>query len=269
MIGEGLARRRAARYHPIMPRYKVTLEYDGGSFVGWQRQARGLSAQGALEQALARLEPESPLVYGAGRTDAGVHATGQVAHFDLTKEWNPFRLAEALNHHVRPHPIAVMRVEQVADTFHARFDAMERSYLYRILSRRAPAPLLEGRVWRLRAGLDVAAMAEGAALLVGRHDFTTFRAAQCQAKSPVKTLDALSVAQIGDEIHIAARARSFLHNQVRSMVGTLVEVGRARWAPARVTEALRACDRAACGPVAPPYGLYLTAVRYPEPEIST
>ncbi len=247
-----------------MPRFRLTLEYDGGPFAGWQRQAGASSVQGALEAALARLDPGAPAVQGAGRTDAGVHALGQVAHVDLARDWEPFRLAEAANAHLRPAPVAVLRAERAADDFHARFDAVERRYLYRLLPRRAPLTLLRGRAWRPKGALDADAMAEAAARLVGRHDFTTFRAAQCQAASPVKTLDALEIARAGDEVHVRARARSFLHSQVRSLVGTLVEVGAGRWTPERVAEALDARDRAACGPVAPADGLYLVSVRYPD-----
>ena len=246
-----------------MPRYRLTLEYDGAPFVGWQRQADGWSVQGALEAALARLDPAAPAVTGAGRTDAGVHALGQVAHVDLARDWDGFRLAEALNAHLRPDPVAVLEAVPAAPDFHARFDAVERRYLYRLLDRRAPPTLDRGRVWRPRGALDPCAMREAAARLTGRHDFTTFRAAGCQARSPVKTLDALEVGRVGREIHVRARARSFLHSQVRSLVGTLVEAGAGRWSAARVAAALAARDRAACGPVAPPDGLYLVAVRYP------
>jgi tRNA pseudouridine38-40 synthase len=247
-----------------MPRYRFLIEYDGGPFVGWQRQKTGASVQGALEAALARLDPGAPGVTGAGRTDAGVHALGQVAHADLARDWEPFRLTEAVNAHLRPNPVAVLAAAPAAADFHARFDAVERRYRYRLIDRRAPLTLERGRAWRPHGGpLDAGAMAEAAAHLVGRHDFTTFRDAQCQAQSPVKTLDALTVTREGDAVHVDARARSFLHSQIRSFVGTLVQVGLGRWAPARVAEALAARDRAACGPVAPPDGLYLTAVRYP------
>ncbi|MGF1658214.1 MAG: tRNA pseudouridine(38-40) synthase TruA [Rubrimonas sp.] len=253
-----------------MPRVKLTLEYHGGPFVGWQRQAAGASVQTALERALAAIDPARPAAFGAGRTDAGVHALAQVAHADLSAEWDPFRLCAALNHHLAPDPVAVLAAELVAPDFHARFDAVERRYLYRILPRRAPATLGRGLVWRVAGELDPDSMREAAAPLIGRHDFTTFRAAQCQALSPVKTLDALDVAEAegewGPELRISARARSFLHNQVRSLVGTLAQVGLGRWPPERAGEALAARDRAACGPVAPPDGLYLAAIRYPEPS---
>ncbi len=247
-----------------MARWKLTIEYDGGPFSGWQRQENARSVQGALEAALARLDQRPGPVTGAGRTDAGVHALGQVAHCDLSREWEPFRLMAALNHWLRPAPVAVVAAEPVAPDFHARFDAVERLYVYRIVERAAPLALERGQAWRRVGPLDEAAMAEAARALVGRHDFTTFRAAQCQALSPVKTLDALDVAREGARLTVHARARSFLHNQVRSMVGALVEVGSGRWPPARVGAALEARDRAACAPVAPPDGLFLQAVRYPD-----
>ncbi len=247
-----------------MPRYKLTLEYHGGPFVGWQRQKSGRSVQAALEDALRALEPDAPAIAGAGRTDAGVHATGQVAHCDLAREWRPFRLAAALNWHLKPEPVAVLAVEPVADDFHARFSATRRRYLYRIVSRRAPLTIERGLAWRVSHDLDVAAMREAAGLLTGRHDFTTFRSAQCQAASPVKTLDEFRVESAGDEIRCHLAARSFLHNQVRSMVGTLERVGAGKWTVAAVAEALARRDRSACGPVAPAEGLYLTGVSYPE-----
>jgi tRNA pseudouridine38-40 synthase len=246
-----------------MPRYRLTIEYHGGPFVGWQRQENGPSVQGALEAALARLG-ESATVTGAGRTDAGVHATGQVAHADLSRDWEPFRLAQALNHHLLPAPVAVLAAARVADGFHARFSAVRRHYLYRIVCRRAPLTLDAGLAWRVAYPLDTDAMREGAAALVGRHDFTTFRSAQCQAVSPVKTLDGIAIERDGNEVRFRLHARSFLHNQVRSIVGTLERVGAGRWPAERVSEALAARNRAACGPVAPPDGLYLTRVDYPE-----
>jgi tRNA pseudouridine38-40 synthase len=250
-----------------MPRFRLLIEYDGAPFVGWQRQKTGSSVQGALEDALARLDPAAPAVAGAGRTDAGVHALGQVAHVDLARDWAPFRLTEALNAHLRPAPVAVLDARAIHDDFHARFDAIERRYRYRLIDRRAPLTLDRGRAWRPHGGaLDVAAMAEAAAHLIGRHDFTTFRDAQCQAQSPVRTLDALDVFRAGGEVQVEARARSFLHSQIRSFVGTLAQVGLGRWPPERVAEALAARDRSACGPVAPPDGLYLTHVLYPGDE---
>ncbi len=250
-----------------MPRYALKIEYNGTPFRGWQRQAVLPSVQAAVEAALRRLEPDAPDIAAAGRTDTGVHATGQVAHCDLARTWEPFRLCEALNHHLRPHPVAVLAVAQVVPDFHARFSASERRYLYRILNRRAPAALAAHQVWHIRHALDAEAMQAGAAHLVGHHDFTTFRASQCQALSPLKTLDEITVTTHpvpeGTEIHFFLRARSFLHNQVRSIVGTLERVGAGAWPPDRMQAALAARNRAACGPVAPPQGLCLTDVRYP------
>lgn len=250
-----------------MPRYRFTIEYCGAPFVGWQRQDNGPSVQGALERALGALGEADALVTGAGRTDTGVHALGQVAHADLEREWDPFRLMEAMNHHLKPDPVGVLAAEQVSEAFHARFSAIERRYLYRIIIRRAPLALEAGRAWRLGHALDAEAMREGAAALIGRHDFTTFRSSQCQAASPVKTLDEILVEEERraheTEIRFRLRARSFLHNQVRSLVGTLERVGAGKWPPGQVAEALEARDRAACGPVAPAMGLYLTEVLYP------
>ena len=251
-----------------MPRYALQIEYDGAPFAGWQRQAQGLaSVQGAVEAALARLEPGPHTIAAAGRTDAGVHARGQVATVDLTRDWQPFRLGEALNYHLRPQPVAVLAVARVADDFHARFSAVERRYLFRLIERRAPLTHDAGLAWRVQNRLDVPAMREGAAHLLGLQDFTTFRSTLCQAKSPVKTLDEISIAELsypgGREIRFTLRARSFLHNQVRSIVGTLERVGAGSWQPEDVKAALQARDRAACGPVCPPDGLYLTGVGYP------
>ena len=250
-----------------MPRFALKLEYDGRPFAGWQRQADNPSVQATLEAAVRRLEPSAGAVTGAGRTDAGVHALGQVAHVDLARDWAPFRLAAALNAHLRPAPVAVVAAARVADDFHARFSATERRYVYLLVARTAPLVRDRGFAWRVRGPLDVAAMREAAAHLVGPHDFTTFRAAHCQAQSPVKTLDAIEIdaeaAGGGLEIRVALRARSFLHNQVRSIVGTLERVGAGAWPPARVGAALAARDRAACGPVCPPDGLTLMAVGYP------
>ena len=252
-----------------MPRYALLVEYDGRPFAGWQRQADQPSVQGAIEAALARLEPRAFTIAAAGRTDAGVHARGQVAQCDMEKDWDPFRLSEALNHHLKPAPVAIRACARVADDWHARFSAVERRYLFRLLMRRAPATLEAGQVWRVMHPLDVEAMRKGAAFLVGQHDFTTFRSVMCQAKSPVKTLDEIRVERVegpaGPEVQFSLRARSFLHNQVRSIVGTLERVGAGAWEPSRVAEALAARDRAACGPVCPPDGLYLTGVGYPEP----
>ncbi len=251
-----------------MPRYALKIEYDGGPFSGWQRQAALPSVQGAVEAALARLEPGAHNIAAAGRTDAGVHALAQVAHADLAKDWDPFRLSEALNHHLRPLPVAVLAVARVGPDFHARFSAIERRYLFRLVARRAPVVHDRGRVWQVLNPLDAEAMRQGAAHLVGHHDFTTFRAAMCQAKSPVKTLDELRIEEIeiphGREYRFHLRARSFLHNQVRSIVGTLERVGAGGWKPEDVKAALAARDRAACGPVCPPQGLYLSGVGYAE-----
>ncbi len=250
-----------------MPRYALMIDYDGAPFAGWQRQTHHASVQGAIEDALARLTPGDYVVTGAGRTDAGVHATGQVAHVDIARDWDPARLMGAINAHLRPAPVAVLQVARVADAFHARFDARERRYLFRLQGRRAPATHDAGLVWQVPHALDLAAMQTGAAHLIGKHDFTTFRSALCQAQSPVKTLDEVLITEHavagGREYRFALRARSFLHNQVRSIVGTLEKVGSGAWAPDRVRSALLACDRAACGPVCPPQGLYLTGVGYP------
>ena len=250
-----------------MPRFALQVEYHGAPFAGWQRQADQPSVQGAIEAALARLEPGAHTIAAAGRTDAGVHATGQVAHCDLVKDWDPFRLSEALNYHLKPAPVAIRACVRVADDWHARFSAMERRYLFRLLMRRAPATHDAGLVWQVPHELDLDLVRQGAAHLVGHHDFTTFRSVICQAKSPVKTLDEIRVVRVegfsGPELRFHLRARSFLHNQVRSIVGTLERVGAGSWAPDRVREALEAKSRAACGPVCPPQGLYLVGVGYP------
>ena len=245
-----------------MPRYRLTLEYDGGPFVGWQRQDNGASVQGALEEAIEKLSAARVTVTGAGRTDAGVHALGQVAHFDLVKEFAADKVRDALNHHVRPAPVAVLEAVVAGEDFHARFSATARHYLYRILNRRAPAVLDNGKVWQVAVPLDAKAMHAAAQALVGNHDFTTFRAAECQSASPVKTLDRLDVSRRADEIHIEAGARSFLHHQIRSFAGTLKLVGEGKWNPRDVAHSLAARDRSACGPVAPPDGLYLVRVDY-------
>lgn len=250
-----------------MPRYRITIEYDGTPFVGWQRQAAGLSVQGVLEQAIAKFSGESPSVRAAGRTDAGVHALGQVAHFELVKEWEANRIRDAVNFHLRPHPVVTLDCAMVGPEFDARFSAVKRHYLYRILTRRAPPVLDRNRVWWLPFELDVEAMAEGAKVLVGRHDFTTFRASQCQARSPLKTLDSFCVMRHEAEIQFRVSARSFLHNQVRSMVGSLKLVGEGKWNAADVTARLNACDRRLCGPVAPAAGLYLHKVDYTKAEV--
>ncbi len=247
-----------------MPRYRLLLEYDGLGFAGWQRQRNGLGVQEVLERAIAAFSGERVEVVGAGRTDAGVHATGQVAHFDLSRWLPPERVMGAINAHVRPHPVAVLEARVVADDFHARFSAVERRYVYRILNRRAPPVLERGRVWHVIAPLSVARMQAAAELLVGRHDFSSFRAAECQARSPVKTLDRLWVRRVGEIVEVHAAARSFLHHQVRNMVGTLAEVGRGRRPVDWVREVLAARDRRAAGPTAPAEGLCLVAVRYAE-----
>ena len=245
-----------------MTRFRLTLEYDGSPFVGWQRQDNGPSVQGALEDAIEKLSGERVTVTGAGRTDAGVHALGQVAHFDLEKVFEPGKVRDALNHFLRPNPVVVLGAA-VADTdFHARFSARSRHYLFRILNRRSPPALDDKRVWHVSPKLDADAMHAAAQMLVGQHDFTTFRAAECQAQSPVKTLDRLDVSRRADEIHIEASARSFLHHQIRSFAGTLKQVGEGKWTARDVAEALAAKDRARCGPVSPPDGLYLVRVDY-------
>jgi tRNA pseudouridine38-40 synthase len=247
-----------------MTRWKLTLEYDGGPFVGWQRQALGDSVQQTLEQAIGKMTGESVAVHGAGRTDAGVHALGMAAHVDIAKTLTAHRLREGVNALVRPAPISVIDVEPVADGWHARFSCTGRRYLYRILNRRAPPAVERGKVWHIALPLDVDAMAEGAAKLVGQHDFTTFRSAHCQSDSPVKTLDSLRIERDGEEVHVYAAARSFLHHQVRSMTGCLAMVGRGQWNPDDIATALAAKDRAALGLNAPPQGLYFVEAFYSE-----
>jgi tRNA pseudouridine38-40 synthase len=251
-----------------MPRYALQVEYDGAPFSGWQRQNDQPSVQGSIEAALGRLETGPHRIGAAGRTDAGVHALAQVAHCDLVRDWQPYRLAEALNYHLKPRPVAITACAQVADDWHARFSANERRYLFRVTPRRAPPTIEAGCVWHVPRSLDIGAMRDGAAHLVGHHDFTTFRASICQAASPLKTLDRVQITPVetstGPEIHFHLAARSFLHSQVRSLVGTLERVGAGKWSPDQVRDALAACDRSACGPVAPPHGLYLAGVVYPD-----
>jgi len=246
-----------------VPRYKLIIEYDGAPFRGWQIQADQVSVQGALTAAVERLTGEKVLVQGAGRTDAGVHARGQVAHVDLAREWPTDTVRDALNAHLRPDPVAVLSAERVGDDFNARMSAVKRHYLYRIINRRADLTLDAGHAWRIPRPLDVDAMHEAAQRLVGKHDFTTFRSTECQAKSPVKTLDELNVVRDGEHVHVITSARSFLHNQVRSMVGSLAAVGDGKWTADDLSAALAARDRTACGQVAPPDGLYLMRVDYP------
>ena len=246
-----------------MRRWKLTIEYDGRPFVGWQRQDNGPSVQQALEEAAEKLSGGGQVrAHASGRTDAGVHAKGQVVHIDLERPMTADKLRDALNHHLRPHPVAVVRVEAVGEDFHARLSSIGRAYEYRIVNRRAPLALDAGRAWHVQRPLDIDAMNAGAAFLVGHHDFTSFRAALCQAKSPVKTLDRLEAVRRGDEIVVFAAARSFLHHQVRTMVGTRERVGAGKWPPQRVGQALAARDRAAAGPTAPPDGLYFIEARY-------
>ena len=246
-----------------MTRWRLTIEYDGGPFMGWQRQDHGPSVQQTLEEALQRMTGETATFTAAGRTDAGVHALAMSAHVDIARNVTPHRLREGLNALVRPQPVSVLDVAPVADDWHARFSCVGRRYLYRILNRRAPPALERGHIWHIAAPLDLEAMSEGAAHLVGRHDFTTFRSAHCQSDSPVKTLDRLDVRREGDEIRIEAAARSFLHHQVRSMVGCLALVGRGQWSADDIRKALEARDRTALGLNAPPHGLYFVEALYP------
>jgi len=245
-----------------MSRYKLTIEYDGTPFIGWQAQDNGISVQGVLTDAIAAFAGERVVVAGAGRTDTGVHALGQVAHIDLAKEWDVGNVRDAINFHLRPQPVAVLAAEQVAADFDARFSAVKRHYLYRIVNRRADLTLELNRAWRVPRPLDDGAMHAAAQRLIGKHDFTTFRSTECQAKSPLKTLDCLDVSRDGDSVSITASARSFLQHQVRSMVGSLIHVGEGKWSAGDLATALAARDRTACGQVAPPHGLYLVRVDY-------
>ncbi len=245
-----------------MSRYKLTIEYDGTPFAGWQRQTNGRSVQEAIEEAIGHFAGEPARIRVAGRTDAGVHAIGQVAHLDLAREWRTDTIRDATNAHLRPEPVSIVSAELVPASFNARTSARKRHYLYRILNRRSPPALEVERVWHVPWTLDAAAMQDATRALVGRHDFTTFRAAECQAKSPLRTLDTLDVERVGDEIRIRTSARSFLHHQVRSIVGTLMLAGAGRWSAEDVRAALDARDRARCGPTAPACGLYLARVDY-------
>lgn len=245
-----------------MPRFKLTIEYDGRPFCGWQRQAHDLSVQQVLEEAIARFSGERVTTQAAGRTDAGVHALGQVVSFDLSRDWDPFKVREALNYHTKPHPVAIVEAGAVPDTFEARFSATARHYEYRILNRRARPALDDGKVWHVPVALDADAMHAAAQLILGRHNFSTFRAAECQADSPIRTLELFNVSRQAEMIVVTAKARSFLHSQVRSMVGSLKLVGDGKWTPRDFRAALDAADRSRCGPLAPPDGLYLTGVSY-------
>ena len=245
-----------------MTRWKLVIEYDGGNFVGWQRQDNGRSVQQVIEEAIVGFAQEQVNVFGAGRTDSGVHALGQVAHFDLVRDTDPETVRDALNFHLKTDTITILEVEEVDQNFNARFSATHRHYQYRILNRRAPPAIERGHVWHIPVELDWRAMNEAAQFLIGHHDFTSFRAAVCQADSPVKTVDTLTVERHADEIVIDVGARSFLHNQVRIIVGTLRLVGAGKWGAADVAEVLAACDRTRAGPTAPPNGLYLTRVDY-------
>lgn len=249
-----------------MPRYRMTIEYDGAPFSGWQRQAGQPSVQAAIEDAVSRLGQSEPTLFGAGRTDAGVHALGQVAHIDLEKTWLPEKLMAAINAQLRPDPVSVFDIEEVDDSFHARFSASARHYEYRIRDSRTPPALDRDRVWWVPYRLDDTAMHTAAQELTGHHDFTTFRSSQCQSKSPVKTLDRLDVCREGRDVIVRASARSFLHNQVRSLVGTLKLAGEGKRSAGDVRNALHAADRSACGPVAPPQGLYLVSVDYSDEQ---
>jgi tRNA pseudouridine38-40 synthase len=246
-----------------MPRYSICLEYDGTPFSGWQRQASDLSVQAVIEDAIFKFSGEHVTIRAAGRTDAGVHALGQVAHLVLTKDWEPGRVRDALNFHMRPHPVVVLQCAHVSDAFDARFSAIERRYLYRILTRRAPPVLDRNRVWWLPIELNADAMSDAARVFIGHHDFTTFRATQCQSPTAMKTLTHFEVQRLADEIHLTVASRSFLHNQVRSMVGSLKHVGEGKWTKSDLETALAARNRTACGTVAPANGLYLAEVKYP------
>jgi len=245
-------------------RYKLLLEYDGGSYVGWQRQDNGPSIQASLEEAVLRFCGDECSAVAAGRTDAGVHALGMVVHIDLSKDHDARVVREAINFHLKPKPIAVLSAERVCETFHARFSARARHYLYRVLNRRAPLALEKGRVWRISGPLDADAMHKGAQHLIGKHDFSTFRATQCQSRTPIKTLSEIACVREGEEILMRVCAPSFLHHQVRSIAGSLIEVGLGKWSPDDILRTLKAADRSQCGQVAPAYGLYFVRADYDE-----
>ncbi|MEG9884021.1 MAG: tRNA pseudouridine(38-40) synthase TruA [Hyphomicrobiales bacterium] len=247
-----------------MPRYKLMIEYDGTKFVGWQHQTNGLGVQEVLERAVKALTGEAARPYGAGRTDAGVHALGQVAHVDFNRLWPEHTVRDGLNHHLKPFPVTILAAKRMEEDFHARFSATCRHYLYRIVNRRSPLAIDRNRAWLVRPPLNIAAMREGARHLIGCHDFTTFRSGECQAASPVKTLKALIIEHRGEEVRLTVCARSFLHKQVRSIVGTLERVGQGAWRADDIRRALDARDRSACGPVAPAHGLYLSHIDYDE-----
>ncbi|MFT5159165.1 MAG: tRNA pseudouridine38-40 synthase [Paracoccaceae bacterium] len=263
----GIGNANPTLYRKAMHRYALKIEYHGAPFCGWQRQDDHPSVQGLIEAALRKLEMDVPSIAAAGRTDTGVHATAQVAHCEMGSEWEPFRLSEALNFHLKPAPVAILEAAVAPEGFHARFSATARHYVFRLQSRRAPLTHDKGLVWQVKHPLDIAAMRNGAAHLIGKHDFTTFRSVQCQALSPVKTLDEIKITACetpyGVEYRFDIKARSFLHNQVRSIVGSLEHVGRGSWQPIQMKTALEAQDRAACGTVCPPHGLYLAGVTYP------
>lgn len=251
-----------------MPRYALKIEYEGSKFSGWQSQKDQLTVQGEIETSLSSFEPSSPRIFGAGRTDSGVHATGQVAHVDLPKLWDPFRLMEAINFNLKPNPIAIVSASEVSSTWHARFSAINRHYRYRLVYRRAPLTHQRGLVWQVKHPLDLKKMREASLFLIGTHDFTTFRSTICQAKSPIKTIDSIEINERevpnGLEYEFLVKAPSFLHNQIRSFVGTLERVGAGRWSPLKVKTILEKCSRSSCGPVCSPSGLYLTNVIYTE-----
>ncbi len=249
-----------------MSRFKLTIEYDGAPFSGWQRQNDQPSVQEVIEDAVSALNQQETRVFGAGRTDAGVHALAQVAHVDLNKGLPADRVRDALNHHLRTDAVAVLNAQAVHDDFDARFDAIERTYIYRLIDRRPPLTLDRGKIWRLPRKLDADAMHDGAQTLIGKYDFTTFRDTMCQAKTPLRTMKEIRVSRVGAEIHLFFCARSYLHRQVRSITGSLVEIGIGKWTKADLRNALLACDRAACGPVAPAEGLYLNSVSYPDDQ---